>query len=117
MTGQDYNILEECAAYFEGHTMLTPDEESLLERIRTALATAGGIPAESRYGRVCEGCTVPQDKCPHKPEPLAQYLAEYIRQELDDRIDYSEWPKAMVRALDAYQSTEQVTVKIERVTE
>lgn len=85
------------------------ETECAIGRIHAAIQPynepSTSTPPESRYGHDLE------------PEPLAQYLAEYVQQELDDCIDYGEWPGAMVRALKAYQSTENVTIKIERVTE
>ncbi|KKN53849.1 hypothetical protein LCGC14_0598080 [marine sediment metagenome] len=43
------------------------------------------------------------------PKPLAQYLDEYLRHEVVD-VDR----ELLEQALDAYQSTENVTIKIER---
>ncbi len=50
------------------------------------------------------------------PKPLAQYLAEYIDQEIQGHNQsISVLPKEWLeQALDAYQSTENVTIKIER---
>lgn len=90
----------------------------------------GGIelvdaPPESRYdeGWACEGCAVSSDGCPHKVKPLSQYLDEYIEREVElgnirpvvsDLFAYDSWRELLEQALDAYQSTENVTIKIER---
>jgi len=65
-----------------------------------------GIPAEDRYGRESD-----------KVKPLAQYLAEYLEQEIikkyQNKREY--WMREMVeQALDAYESTENVRIKIEK---
>ena len=57
---------------------------------------------------------------PDKVKPLAQYLSEYVKQEVN--LPYAKpkiwsilaWRKQFEQALDAYQSTENVTIKIER---
>lgn len=62
-----------------------------------------------------------------KLKPLAQYLAEYIEHEIETGgIDiscqgiemipmaYHTWEGLLEQALDAYESTENVTIKIER---
>ena len=57
--------------------------------------------------------------CPHKPKSLAQYLAEDIAYNIYghdvDRWGTTKWQELLKQALDAYQSTENVTIKIERV--
>lgn len=83
----------------------------LVNRIKTA-APPTGTPAENRYGRDLE------------PKPLAQYLDEYIRHEAESdglTMEAAQiWipdRKLFEQALEAYQSTGNVTIKIERVTE
>ena len=63
------------------------------------------------------------------PKPLAQYLMEYIEHEIENRnidittnkgvimlsADYNSWRELLEQALDAYESTENVTIKIERI--
>ena len=73
------------------------------------------IPAEDRYGRE-----------PGKVKPLAQYLAEYLDHEkydfaaVDERygdvaveFDTTDLKNNLEQALDAYESTEQVKIRIE----
>lgn len=56
------------------------------------------------------------------PKPLAQYLAEYLATGIDRTheagmpVDYTEegLKPVLEQALDAYESTEQVKIKIER---
>ena len=73
------------------------------------------IPAEDRYGRE-----------PYKVKPLAQYLSEYIDHEIElgnlihtdlciCAAEYNSVQKMFEQALDAYESTENVKIKIERV--
>lgn len=62
---------------------------------------------------------------PEKVKPLAQYLDEYIEHEADELGNisvavgelyaYNSWRELLEQALDAYESTENVTIKIERV--
>ncbi len=47
-------------------------------------------------------------------KPLAQYLGEYLEHEMIDNSDCDTWVALLEQALDAYQSTENVTIKIER---
>ena len=58
-----------------------------------------------------------------EPKPLAQYLDEYIEHEIEignirpavsDLHAYNSWRELLEQALDAYESTENVTIKIER---
>lgn len=52
------------------------------------------------------------------PKPLAQYLDEYIKRDIKT-FTYNglvSWRELLEQALDAYQSTENVTIKIERNT-
>lgn len=60
---------------------------------------------------------------PDKVKPLAQYLDEYIEHEIDagnlgvltsDMYAWDSWRELLEQALDAYESTENVTIKIER---
>ena len=69
------------------------------------------VPAEDRYGRE-----------PDKVKPLAQYLDEYIEHEVeinnispevDELFAYDSWRELLQQALDAYESTEQVKIRIE----
>ena len=66
--------------------------------------------------------------CPHKPKPLAQYLAEYLDHEKYDfaavdeqygdvavEFDTTDLRDNLKQALDAYESTENVKIRIERV--
>ncbi len=73
------------------------------------------------YGN-CKECKH-NNGCPHKPKLLAQYLDEYIEHEVEaGNIDpsvsilyaYNSWCELLEQALDAYESTENVTIKIER---
>lgn len=70
-------------------------------------------PADLQHGRE-----------PDKVKPLVQYLDEYIECEIEignirpavsDLFAYNSWRELLEQALDAYQSTENVTIKIERV--
>ncbi|KKN69797.1 hypothetical protein LCGC14_0437430 [marine sediment metagenome] len=96
--------------------MATIMSEAIIEAERQ------GTP-EIEYGD-CKECKHNVD-CPHKPKPLAQYLAAYLGHEienglvLDDNMiylnsSYNSWHELFKQALDAYQSTENVTIKIER---
>lgn len=61
-------------------------------------------PTKSRYGRE-----------PDKVKPLAEYLAEYV-EPLDHSNSYIiGWRELLEQALDAYESTENVKIRIERV--
>jgi len=62
------------------------------------------IPAEDRYGRE-----------PDKVKSLAQYLAEYFEHELTNGSDYRSHHELFEQAIDAYESTENVKIRIERV--
>ena len=58
----------------------------------------------------CKECTI--ETCEAKlrtPKPLAQFMDEYLRHEVVD-VDH----ELLEQALEAYQSTENVTIKIER---
>jgi len=72
------------------------------------------------YGK-CGDC--PNEICPGKVKPLAQYLDEYIKHEVDignlnvivsELFAYDSWRELLEQALDAYESTECVKIKIER---
>ena len=60
-----------------------------------------GTPTNPQHGRE-----------PDKVKPLAQYLGEYLRHEIST---YRSLDPILEQALDAYQSTENVTIKIERI--
>lgn len=49
------------------------------------------------------------------PKPLVQYLGEYIDHELCNNTEHDSWRELLEQALNAYQSTEQVKIRIERV--
>ena len=74
-------------------------------------------PAEPQHGRE-----------PEKVKPLAQYLGEYVEHEVElgnihiscqgiemMSADYDTWGGLLEQALDAYESTEQVKIRIERI--
>ena len=62
----------------------------------------------------CKECKHNVD-CPHKPKSLAQFIDEYIDYEIGDSVVIGQvWVKLLKQALDAYESTENVTIKIER---
>jgi len=67
---------------------------------------------EYRVNVGCVGC--PYD-CQNKVKPLAQYLGEYIEYEMIDNADCDTWVALLEQALDAYQSTENVKIRIEPV--
>ena len=70
------------------------------------------------------GKATPSNPQPNEPEPkpLAQYLGEYVEQEIIEN-PYAKpkmwgilaWHELLKQALDAYESTEQVKIRIERV--
>ena len=86
-------------------------------------------PAEDRYGRDVkpETCGYPEYRvnvgcvgCPYdcsmKIKSLAQYLAEYIGHKFIDTMVIGQvWRELLKQALDAYESTENVKIRIERV--
>ena len=64
----------------------------------------------------------PENRIPDKVKPLAQYLAEYIDHEATaEEIDslwnreINVWHELLEQALDAYESTEGVKIKIEKI--
>lgn len=65
-----------------------------------------GTPAESRYGR---------DVKSDKVKPLAQYLVDYLQHEHPVGFNRLFWKRIIEQALDAYESTEQVKIRIERI--
>jgi len=71
--------------------------------IMEVLYPLDGTPAESRYGRQLGAV-----------KPLAQYLMEYIEHETGMDCHYGTWRDLLQQALDAYELTENVTIKIER---
>jgi hypothetical protein len=72
--------------------------------IMEVLYPLDNTPAESRYGRE-----------PDKVKPLAQYLTEYFEHELTNGSDYHSHRELLEEAFDAYESTEQVKIRIERI--
>ena len=69
---------------------------------------------------VCMGAEMGDGRCgkpkPNKVKSLAQYLAEYLEHEGDILpANIGDSKAVLEQALDAYQSTENVTIKIERV--
>jgi len=76
---------------------------------------------------VCMGAEMGDGRCGKpKPEPksLAQYLDEYIDTEIEngnispdvaELYAWNSWRELLEQALDAYESTEQVKIRIERV--
>lgn len=76
------------------------------------------------WAYVCEMCKEKLEK-QLEPKPLAQYLAEYLATGIDRLhekgmpMDFNEEGLKPIfeQALEAYQSTENVTIKIERMTE
>ena len=74
----------------------------------------------SKY-KVVTGCIDCPYNCQDKVKPLAQYLGEYIENEAKlGNLSYyvygrKPWRKLLEQALDAYESTEQVKIRIERV--
>ena len=98
MYGDDNKQVIVCEMYPEHVQALTKIIES-------------GTPAESQYGHK-----------PDKVKPLAQYLDEYITYEteeayplIDTKSGLVSWCELLKQALDAYESTEQVKIRIERV--
>ena len=75
------------------------------------------------YHKLVPGNCVSVSACKHqqrvlnKAKPLAQYLGEYINQELVEvgRNASGWWQELLEQALDAYESTENVVIKIEGV--
>ena len=75
--------------------------------------------------KACGDCSKYPD-CIHKPEPkpLAQYFGEYIEHEVEiGNIDpsasilyaYNSWRELLEQAFDAYESTEGVKIRIEKI--
>lgn len=107
-------LVKSLARYLTEYDIEHADERTCYEYYKQALNgfLAQDTPAESRYGRE-----------PDKVKSLAQYLDEYIEHEIElDNISpevselfaYNSWRELFEQALDAYQSTENVTIKIER---
>ena len=103
-----------CNGCWEVQVRLTSylNNETAIQFVSEALnKVIKAIPAEDRYGRE-----------PEKVKPLAQYLDEYIEHEVElgniesaDMYAYDSWRELLEQALDAYESTEQVKIRIERV--
>lgn len=78
-------------------------------------------PKESRGGEM-ELLGIWNGREPDKVKPLAQYLAEYVDTELDrheketgkDEWSFNDLLYWLHQALDAYENTEGVVIKIER---
>jgi len=77
---------------------------------------------------VCMGAEMGDGRCgkskPNKVKPLAQYLDEYIEHEAELNnicaatallYAYNSWRELLEQALDAYESTENVKIRIEKV--
>ncbi|MCK5615774.1 hypothetical protein KAR91_78650 [Candidatus Pacearchaeota archaeon] len=60
----------------------------------------------------CPNC---QSQEPDKVKPLAQYLGEYIEYEMIDNADCDTWIALLEQALDAYESTKSVKMRIEKI--
>lgn len=78
-----------------------------MENVDNNSITTSGTPPIPQHGREPE------------PKPLAQYLAKYVKYELNSNADVlvsrQRLHKVLEQALDAYESTEQVKIRIERV--
>jgi len=86
-------------------------EMALSHLISLEAQSQSGIPAEDRYGHE-----------PDKAKPLAQYLSEYIDHEADlgnlatvPPFVSFELKELLEQALDAYESTENVKIRIEPI--
>jgi len=99
-TGDDYVTIAE---------IIAPQH---IEPLTKIIELSKAIPTEDRYGRE-----------PEKVKPLAQYLDEYIEYEVELGnahpdisllYAYSCWQALLEQALDAYESTECVKIRIER---
>ena len=115
-------ILEDRLADLLEHQ--TIDKRDFVPLVLADIAQGTAIPAEDRYSLKCSPCmnrgTAQCLGCkwhtePDKVKPLAQYLDECIQRSILVVGDYSLQP-LLEQALDAYQSTENVTIKIERKT-
>ena len=62
---------------------------------------------------MCDYCHA--EMMENKVKSLAQYLGEYLEYEMIDNSDCDTWVALLEQALDAYQSTENVMIKIERI--
>lgn len=81
--------------------------ENAIRFVLKALDTIKATPVEPKHGRE-----------PEKVKPLAQYLAEYINHEYvtGELIGSNKtWQEFMGQALDAYESTQGVQIRIEKV--
>ena len=91
-----------CNGCWEVQTRLQSylNNENAIRFVSEALNKIQATPPEPQHGRE-----------PDKVKPLAQYLTEYNCEHTGSRFcrEYFQ------QALDAYQSTENVTIKIERV--
>jgi len=90
-----------------------------MENVDNNSITTDGTPIEDQHGRE-----------PNKVKSLAQYLAKYVEQEKWNfstittefrgaghsvEIDINDLKGVLQQAFDAYESTEQVKIRIERV--
>jgi len=84
-----------------------------------------GTPPDPQHGRKLAELGAQYGREPNKVKPLAQYLGEYIEHEVElGNVDvgvaelyaWDSWQQLLQQALDAYQSTENVTIKIEKNT-
>ena len=103
----------------ENETATPPDPQHGREPCKACKGTGEvddtmhSVQAGMDITKPCPACRLDKVKL------LAQYLAEYV--EVLDRsykLDHSyiaEWCELLEQALDAYQSTENVTIRIERV--
>jgi len=92
------------------------NNENAIQFVSAALYKVGrklihGTPPDSQHGRE------------PKPKPLAQYLDKYIDVEIEsgnvspdvaELYAYNSWRELFEQALDAYESTENVKIRIER---
>jgi hypothetical protein len=71
---------------------------------------AVSIPSVNPWNEAQATPPEPQPSEPDKVKPLAQYLVEYLQYE-----DEYPFPELLQQALDAYESTENIKIRIERV--
>ena len=113
MTKQEQNLLDAAREIvydfnYYGEVLQTGDNgeygtESSIGMLSAAIHQyKDGTPAEPQHGRE-----------PDKMKPLAQYLDEYIQHSILIVGNYSLQP-LLKQALDAYESTENVKIKIKR---
>ena len=96
-----------CNGCWEVQTRLQSylNNENAIRFVSGALNKIHDTPSDSQHGRE-----------PDKVKPLAQYLAEYLNHEGDILpADIGNSKDLLEQALDAYQSTERVKIRIEPV--